>query len=301
MGNVWVSVFSCQSSDIWFSIMLRGLCTGGPRDSHLEAVRLEVLSLMPLITYGISLQIIYVIIYVVIQRAVTEIFTLSKQTAIKCILSSYRTDDTCDIIHTDRSHTALNMLRSLMWGKNGEHRSWRMYSRHWSQGLYLFCIMANTVSHRALKVQMYKYHITSPGAGQRVHTAGMEWQHLHLLMDESVSPHTERKRQWPEISIQCFNSSYFIQSTLNKSRSWAYREMERASWVSRYWSIREMGWGLYLSFPIVKQPSGRKAAITNNTNHAFRLKVEIRNDGRETAREKMIPSFYHLFHHLHLL
>lgn len=44
-----------------------------------------------------------------------------------------------------------------------------------------------------------------------------------------------------------------------------------------------MGWGFYLSFPIVKQPSGRMAAITNNTNHAFRLKVEMRNDGWETV------------------
>lgn len=32
-----------------------------------------------------------------------------------------------------------------------------------------------------------------------------------------------------EVSIQCFNSSYFIQSTLNKSRSWAYGEIERES------------------------------------------------------------------------
>lgn len=52
-----------------------------------------------------------------------------------------------------------------------------------------------------------------------------------LFVDESVSPHTERKRKRPraEVSIQCFNSSYFIQSTLNKSRSLAYREMERES------------------------------------------------------------------------
>lgn len=41
-----------------------------------------------------------------------------------------------------------------------------------------------------------------------------------LLVDESVSPHTK-------VSTQCFNSSYFIQSTLNKSRSWSYREMDR--------------------------------------------------------------------------
>lgn len=153
--------------------------------------------------------------------------------------------------------------------------------------------MATTVSHRALKVQIYKYHITNSAAEQRVPRQGWNDNTYHLSVDESVSPHTERKRkrQWPEVSIQCFNSSYFIQSTLNKSRSWAYREIERAGWVLRYWSIREMGWGLYLSFPIVKQPSGRKAAITNNTNHAFRLKVEMRNDGWETAcgKKRFLP------------
>ena len=33
---------------------------------------------------------------------------------------------------------------------------------------------------------------------------------------------------------------------------------------------------LYLCFPIVKQPSGRKVATTNITNQALRLKVETR-------------------------
>lgn len=49
------------------------------------------------------------------------------------------------------------------------------------------------------------------------------------------------------------------------------------------WSRRELGMaggcirGVFV-FSIVKQPSERKAATTNISNQAFRLKIEMRND-----------------------
>lgn len=58
---------------------------------HLVAARLEVMSLMPLIWRGISLHVIPLIIYVVMHLAHTEIFTLSKQAAMKRFSS--RSDD----------------------------------------------------------------------------------------------------------------------------------------------------------------------------------------------------------------